>query len=104
MSGSRRASGRGTAGVTGEDLRTWLAALLRAELGIGDVPLADGTALGDDLLLDSLATVELVMVVEDALDIGLADTAVADLRTFGDLHAAVTLRLGARRSPTLAGP
>lgn len=71
----------------------WLADLLRRELDLGSAPLHDGTRLVDDLLIDSLALVELAMVIEDELRIGLGDTTVAELATFGDLCAAVNARL-----------
>lgn len=84
-------------------LRQRVEALLRAELELGTRTLDDTTELAGDLLLDSLATVELVMVLEDELDIGLADTAVADLVTVGDLHMALHARLHARQARILSG-
>lgn len=76
-------------------VRARVAGLLATEFDLGTAP-ADDTSLADDLLLDSLAVVELVMVVEDELDIGVADAEVAELRTFGDLWRTAAARIAAR--------
>jgi acyl carrier protein len=86
------------------DLNVCLEALVRAEFDLGDVPITAATDLGDDLLIDSLAKLELAMVVEDELDIGLRDAALADVVTFGDLCAAVARQLAARPSPAPRAP
>ncbi len=81
------------------DVRTRIEALLRAEFSLADVAITDATDLADELLIDSLAKVELAMVVEDELSIGLGDAALSEVRTFGDLCAAVTSRVGDRAAP-----
>ncbi|MDP9405988.1 MAG: phosphopantetheine-binding protein [Actinomycetota bacterium] len=77
-------------------MRSRLEALLRTEFSLPDAAITDATDLADELLIDSLAKVELAMVVEDELSIGLGDAALSEVRTFGDLCAAVTGRVGRR--------
>lgn len=74
-------------------VRERLEALVRFEFSVGPTPLTAATRLREDLLLDSLALVELVMVVEDEFSIGVGDADLADVRTFGDLCREVTERL-----------
>jgi acyl carrier protein len=88
--------------VSDRSVRSRVLALLVDELGV-EGPVADDAELARDLLLDSLAAVELVMVVEDDLEIGLADTTVAGLTTVGDLIDAVEARVAARDARTLGG-
>lgn len=78
------------------EVRRRLEALLRAEFTLDDRPLTDDTGLASELLIDSLAMVELAMVVEDELEIGLGDTRVAEIRTFGHLCDAVSERVAGR--------
>ncbi|MBA2319186.1 MAG: acyl carrier protein [Euzebyales bacterium] len=75
-----------------------IADLLRAELDLGDRPLPMETDLDAELLVDSLAKVELTMVIEDAFDIGMADRDVATITTLGELVDAVSTRVAARRA------
>ena len=58
--------------------------------------LSPGTRLGEDLCVDSLTAVELLMVLEDEFDIALPEDEVGELRTYGDLVAAVADRVAAR--------
>jgi hypothetical protein len=74
--------------VSDRSVRSRVLALLVDELGV------EGTVAD---------AVELVMVVEDDLDIGLADTTVAGLTTVGDLIDAVEARVAARDARTLGG-
>ena len=50
--------------------------------------------LGADLCVDSLAAIELTMVIEDEFDISLPEEVVADVRTYGDVLALVMERAG----------
>lgn len=77
-------------------LRSQVGALVRDELGYGG-ELTGATNLAADLLVDSLAKVELAMVIEDALSIGITDRALADVRTFGDLCDAAAAAARFRR-------
>jgi acyl carrier protein len=45
--------------------------------------------------VDSLAAIELTMVIEDEFDISLSEADVADVRTYGDVLALVSARTGA---------
>lgn len=74
-------------------VRATLAAIVCRELSVSPEGLDADTDLAGDLLLDSLAKVELAMVVEDALSVGLTDTEVGTIRTFGDLCDAVAAQL-----------
>ncbi|MBA2530350.1 MAG: acyl carrier protein [Euzebyales bacterium] len=87
--------------ATSGTVRERLQRLLRDEFGLCDAAITDTTDLAGDLLIDSLAKVELAMVVEDELSIGLADTELAEIRTFGELHAAVSARV-VRAQPAAA--
>lgn len=77
--------------LTGVDER--VVGLVRDEFGVDDHQLGADMPLAD-LLIDSLALVELVMVLEDAFDVGIADADLADLQTVGDLCTTVRARLG----------
>ena len=51
--------------------------------------LTDGTLLGDDLGLDSLAGIELATALEDRFSLRITDDELASLRTYGDLERLV---------------
>jgi acyl carrier protein len=53
--------------------------------------------LGEDLCVDSLAAVELAMVLEDEFDIALPEEVLGCVRTFGDVVTLVQERVGNRR-------
>jgi acyl carrier protein len=53
----------------------------------GELTLA--TRLLEDLLLDSVGTVELAMAVEDTMRVALGDDDLGEVRTLGDLVALV---------------
>ncbi len=81
------------------DLEPRLRALLAAHLEVDPGRLHPGARLGEDLCLDSLAAIELTMVVEDEFDVALPDEDTAGVRTFGDLVALVGGRV-AERTPS----
>lgn len=67
-------------------------AVVRNEFGVKEQTLGPDVPLAD-LLIDSLALVELVMVLEDVFDVGIGDPDLAGLRTVDDLCAAVRRRV-----------
>jgi acyl carrier protein len=73
-----------------ERLSECLASLIADELGVPASSLSPQTRFAEDLHIDSLTAVELVMVIEDELDIGLGNADMAQLATFGDLCRTVT--------------
>ena len=53
--------------------------------------------LGEDLCVDSLAAVELAMVLEDEFDIALPEEVLGCVRTYGDVVTLVEDRVETRR-------
>ncbi len=68
--------------------------LVSAHLDVEPARLVPEVRLGEDLCVDSLAAIELAMVIEDEFDISLPEEVVADVRTYGDVLALVTARAG----------
>lgn len=68
--------------------------LVSAHLDVDSSRLAPETRLGEDLCVDSLAAIELTMVIEDEFDISLPEEDVADVRTYGDVLSLVLARTG----------
>ena len=66
--------------------------LVSAHLDVDPKQLLPEARLGEDLCVDSLAAIELTMVIEDEFDISLPDDEVADVRTYGDILALVSAR------------
>ncbi|MGI8808276.1 MAG: phosphopantetheine-binding protein [Acidimicrobiales bacterium] len=58
--------------------------------------LQPGARLGEDLCVDSLAAVELVMVLEDEFDIALPEEVLGCVRTYGDVVSLVEERVERR--------
>jgi acyl carrier protein len=52
--------------------------------------------LGEDLCVDSLAAIELAMVLEDTFDIALPEEVLGCLRTYGDIVSLVGARVAGR--------
>lgn len=77
------------------DVRGRLQWLVSAHLDVDPDRLRPEVRLGEDLCVDSLAAIELTMVIEDEFDISLPESEVADVRTYGDVLALVTARTGA---------
>ena len=83
------------AGLEGEgELERRLRRLVAAHLDVHPRRLVPETRLGEDLCVDSLAAIELTMVIEDEFDIALPEEVVADVRTYGDVLALVAERAG----------
>ena len=83
------------AGPAPEDVAGRLQWLVSAHLDVDPSRLRPDVRLGEDLCVDSLAAIELTMVIEDEFDISLPESEVADVRTFGDVLALVAARAGA---------
>ncbi len=75
-----------------------LKSLVAAHLDVDPLRLRPETRLGEDLCVDSLAAIELTMVIEDEFDISLPEEVVADVRTYGDVLALVVERVGDRQT------
>jgi len=58
-------------------------------LDVDPARLLPGTRLGEDLCVDSLAAIEMAMVLEDEFDIALPEAALGDVRTYGDVVSVV---------------
>ncbi len=53
--------------------------------------------LGEDLCLDSLAAIDMAMVLEDEFDITLPEEVLGCVRTYGDVVSVVEARVESRR-------
>jgi len=62
--------------------------------------LLPGARLGEDLCVDSLAAVELAMVLEDEFDIALPEEVLGCVRTYGDVVRLVQARVEKRGRTT----
>lgn len=69
--------------------------LLSAHLDIDPERLQPEARLGADLCIDSLAAIELALVLEDAFDISLPDEEREEVRTYGDIVDLVREKLAA---------
>jgi acyl carrier protein len=67
-------------------------------LDVDPARLRPDALLGEDLGVDSLAAIELGMVLEDEFGIELPDEVLADIFTYGDLLAAVRERVPAAKA------
>ncbi len=82
----------------GNGVATRLRRLVAAHLELDPRRLVPEARLGQDLCLDSLAAIELTMVIEDEFDISLPEEVVADVRTYGDVLGLVAERAGEHAS------
>ncbi|TWB08896.1 acyl carrier protein [Nitrospirillum amazonense] len=69
-----------------EQIRSLVFDALRAALG-RPVELSDDTNITEGLGLDSVAVMDFVMEIEDALDISIPLDRIAEVKTIGDLIA-----------------
>ena len=79
---------------TAVELTDRLRTLASAHLDLAVERLRPDALLGEDLGVDSLAAIELGMVLEDEFGISLPDDVLAEVQTFGDLVDVVTARVG----------
>jgi acyl carrier protein len=75
-----------------DDVASRLQGLVAAHLDVAPARLNPTTRLGEDLCLDSIAAIELTMVIEDEFDISLAEDDMGDVTTYGDILALVAAR------------
>ncbi len=84
--------------MTLQDLDDHVRSIIASHLDVDVDRLSAQTRLGEDLCVDSLAAIELTMVIEDEFDIALPEEVVADVRTYGDVLALVAERAGEHAS------
>ena len=60
---------------------------------LNKIPLTPGTNILKDLELDSLATMDLIMDVEDKFDVMISSTDITYIRTINDLALTVRYRM-----------
>ena len=72
-----------------------LRAAVAEHLQVDRERLTDGTLLGDDLGLDSLAGIELATALEDRFSLRITDDELASLQTYGDLERLVLRKVAA---------
>ena len=80
------------------DVSGRLRRLVSSHLEVDPRRLVPDARLGEDLCVDSLAAIELTMVIEDEFGISLPEEVVAGVRTYGDVHSLVAERVGADAS------
>lgn len=73
---------------------TGLRSLVAGHLEVDEAELQADALLGEDLGVDSLAAIEMAMVLEDTYAIRLPDDVLSAIQTYADLEAAVTRALG----------
>jgi acyl carrier protein len=62
--------------------------------------LQPGARLGEDLCIDSLAAIDMAMVLEDEFDITLPEEVLGCVRTYGDVVTLVAERVEGRQRQT----
>jgi acyl carrier protein len=77
------------------DLEPKVRELVSAHLDIDPDRLTPEARLGEDLCIDSLAAIELALVLEDAFDIALPDEEREEIRTYGDVVSLVGEKVAA---------
>ena len=70
--------------------------VIAVHLDVDPERLLPGARLGEDLCVDSLAAIELAMVLEDEFDIALPEEVLGCVRTYGDVVTLVRERVGTR--------
>jgi len=71
--------------------------VVAVHLDVESARLRPEARLGEDLCVDSLAAVELAMVLEDEFDIALPEEVLGCVRTYGDVVTLVEERVETRR-------
>lgn len=81
--------------AAGDELEQRIRALVAAQLDVDQRRLTPQALLGEDLGVDSLAAIELGMLLEDEFEISLPDDVLNGVHTYGDTVAVVRARAGA---------
>jgi len=77
------------------DVEARVRELISTHLDIDPDRLRPDARLGEDLCIDSLAAIELAMVLEDAFDVALPDEERESIRTYDDVVNLVRSKVGA---------
>jgi len=72
--------------------------VVAVHLDVDPVRLRPDARLGEDLCVDSLAAIELAMVLEDEFDIALPEEVLGCVRSYGDVVSLVQARVKSRSS------
>ncbi len=78
--------------------------VLAIHLDVESTRLRPEARLGEDLCVDSLAAVDLAMVLEDEFDIALPEEILGCVRTYGDVVTLVQERVQSRKNGSLTSP
>ncbi|MDQ6650042.1 MAG: phosphopantetheine-binding protein [Actinomycetota bacterium] len=89
--------------VAVDPLEQRVRALVAAQLDVDPRRLTPAALLGEDLGVDSLAAIELGMLLEDEFEISLPDEVLNGVHTYGDTVAVVRERAGTALDGTAAG-
>jgi len=80
-----------------ESLEPRVRSVVALHLDVDPGRLAPGARLGEDLCLDSLAAIDMAMVLEDEFDITLPEEVLGCVETFGDVVSVVEARVESRQ-------
>ena len=80
------------------ELEPRVRSIVAVHLDVDPKRLQPEARLGEDLCVDSLAAIELAMVLEDEFDIALPEEVVGCVRTYGDVVTLVDERVAGRRA------
>ncbi len=81
--------------MVSESVNQKIRALVCDQLGVVPGELAEDASILEDLGADSLDVVELVMAIEEAFEIEIADEEAEELRTLSDVERFVNSRIAA---------
>ena len=81
--------------LTRDSIAARVLPILAEEAGMEPEDLRESHSLADDLLFDSLTSVEVVMELEEEFDLEIADEVAQEMRTVGDVINGMCNLLGA---------
>lgn len=76
-----------------------LVTLVSTHLDLDPARLTPGALLAEDLAVDSLAAIELVMMLEDSYGIEIGDEVIGDVHSWGDLLTLIRRQVAGRAAP-----
>ncbi len=82
------------------ELEPRVRSIVAVHLDVDPKRLKPEARLGEDLCVDSLAAIELAMVLEDEFDIALPEEVLGCVRTYGDVVSLVQQRVQRRAQTT----